>query len=47
MNECYALRVEQDMSLLYRQIRRKGLESIANVGPRMAKVIEKLLPGRV
>ncbi|RPH75421.1 MAG: hypothetical protein EHM80_16285, partial [Nitrospiraceae bacterium] len=38
---------EQDVGLIYRAMGRKGLEGIENVGPRMAEVIEKLLPGRV
>ncbi len=38
-----ALRVEQDVGLIYRTMGRKGLEGIANVGPRMAEVIESLI----
>jgi len=34
---------EQDLGLIYRAMARKGLESIENVGPRMAEVIEGLL----
>jgi hypothetical protein len=34
---------EQDLGLIYRRMGRKGLESIENVGPRMAEVIEALL----
>jgi hypothetical protein len=33
----------QDLGLVYRQMGRKGLESIENVGPRLAEVVEKLL----
>jgi DNA polymerase/3'-5' exonuclease PolX len=37
----------QDLGLIYGSMGRKGLESIENVGPSMAKVIEALLsPGR-
>jgi DNA repair photolyase len=35
--------LEQDMGLVYRQMGRKGLESIENVGPRLAEVVEGLL----
>jgi len=35
--------LEQDVGLLHRQMGRKGLESIENVGPRLAGVIEDLL----
>jgi hypothetical protein len=35
--------LEQDLGLVYRQMGRKGLESIANVGPRLAEVIEALI----
>ena len=35
--------LEQDVGLLYRQMGRKGLESIDNVGPRLAGVVEGLL----
>jgi hypothetical protein len=35
--------LEQDIGLLYRQMGRKGLESIDKVGPRLAEVIERLL----
>lgn len=42
---------EQDVGLIYRQMGRKGLESIEDVGPRLAEVIEGLLsrlsPGSV
>ncbi|MGD2207120.1 MAG: radical SAM protein [Anaerolineae bacterium] len=34
---------EQDLGLIYRLMGRKGLESIQNVGPRLAQVIEQLL----
>ncbi|MBN1147772.1 MAG: hypothetical protein JXA78_10995 [Anaerolineales bacterium] len=34
---------EQDLALIYRQMGRKGLESIQNVGPRLAEEIEGLL----
>jgi DNA repair photolyase len=37
---------EQDLGLIYRAMGRKGLESIENVGPRLAGVIEDLLKGR-
>jgi len=33
---------QQDLGLIYRQMGRKGLESIENVGPRLAVVIEDL-----
>ena len=33
----------QDLGLIYRQMGLKGLESIQNVGPRMALVVESLL----
>jgi len=39
--------VEQDVGLLYRQMGRKGPESIEYVGPRLAEVVEKLLHQRV
>jgi len=35
--------LEQDVGLIYRQMGRKGLESIENVGPRLGEVIEGLL----
>jgi DNA polymerase/3'-5' exonuclease PolX len=35
--------LEQDAGLIYRQMGRKGLESIDNVGPRLAEVIEVLI----
>jgi len=35
--------LEQDLGLIYRQMGRKGLESIENVGPRLAEVVESLL----
>jgi len=35
--------LEQDVGLLYRQMGRKGLENIQNVGPRLAEVVEDLL----
>jgi DNA repair photolyase len=34
---------EQDLGLIYRQMGRKGLESIENVGPRLAGLIEDLI----
>ena len=34
---------EQDLGLIYRQMGRKGLESIDNVGPKLAEVVEDLL----
>jgi DNA repair photolyase len=37
--------LEQDIGLVYRQMGLKGLESIENIGPRMAEVIDKLLHG--
>jgi len=33
----------QDLGLIYRRMGRKGLESIQNVGPRLAEVVEGLL----
>jgi hypothetical protein len=36
----------QDLGLIYRSRGRKGLESIENVGPSMAKIIEALLSPR-
>lgn len=33
----------QDLGLVYRQMERKGLESIENVGPRLAEVVEGLI----
>jgi DNA polymerase/3'-5' exonuclease PolX len=38
-----ALRVEQDVGLIYGQMGRKGLESIENVGPRLAEVVVGLM----
>ena len=35
--------LEQDAGLIYRQMGRKGLVSIENIGPRLAEVIEVLL----
>jgi DNA polymerase/3'-5' exonuclease PolX len=35
--------LEVDIGLLYRQMGRKGLEGIENVGPRLAEVIADLL----
>ena len=35
--------LEQDVGLIYRQMGRKGLESIENVGPRMAEAVERVL----
>ena len=35
----------QDLGLIYRTMGRKGLESIENVGPRMAEVVEGLIKG--
>jgi DNA polymerase/3'-5' exonuclease PolX len=35
--------LEQEVGLIYRQLGRKGLEGIENVGPRLAAVIEALL----
>ena len=37
--------LDVDMGLIYRQMGRKGLESIENVGPRLAEVVEALLKG--
>ena len=34
--------LEQDVGLIYRQMGRKGLESVPNVGPRLAEVVENL-----
>jgi DNA polymerase/3'-5' exonuclease PolX len=34
---------EQDIGLIYRAMGRKGLESIENVGPKMAAVVEGLI----
>jgi DNA repair photolyase len=34
---------EQDLGLIYRAMGRKGLESIEKVGPRLARVVERLL----
>ena len=34
---------EQDLGLIYRAMGRKGLESIENVGPRLAEVVEGLI----
>jgi len=31
------------VGLIYRQMGRKGLESIDNIGPRLAEVVEQLL----
>jgi len=36
---------EQDLGLIYRQMGRKGLDSIENVGPSLAQVVERLLKG--
>ena len=33
----------QDLGLIYRPMGRKGLESIENVGPKMAGVVEDLI----
>jgi len=33
----------QDLGLIYRAMGRKGLESIENVGPKMATVVERLI----
>jgi DNA polymerase/3'-5' exonuclease PolX len=33
----------QDLGLIYRRMGRKGLQSIENVGPRLAEVVEGLL----
>jgi hypothetical protein len=35
--------LEQDLDLVYQQMGRKGLESIPNVGPGLAEVVEDLL----
>jgi len=35
--------LEQDIGLVYRSLGRKGLESMENVGPRLAVVVEELL----
>jgi hypothetical protein len=35
--------LRQDVGLIYRQMGRKGLEGIENVGPRLAEVIEGLI----
>jgi len=35
--------LEQDVGLIYRQMGRKGLEVIENLGPRLAEVIEALV----
>jgi len=35
--------LEQDVGLIYRQMGRKGLEGIENVGPRLAEVVERLI----
>jgi DNA polymerase/3'-5' exonuclease PolX len=37
--------LEQDVGLIYRQMSRKGLETIEDVGPRLARVVEDLLTG--
>lgn len=37
--------LEQDVGLIYRQMGRKGLESIDNIGPRLAEVVEGLING--
>ncbi len=34
---------EQDLRLVYRQMGRKGLESIENVGPRLARIVEAMI----
>ena len=34
---------EQDLGLIYRAMGRKGLESIENVGPKLAQVVEALI----
>jgi DNA polymerase/3'-5' exonuclease PolX len=36
---------EQDINLIYKTMGLKGLESIENVGPRLAAVVEDLLKG--
>jgi DNA polymerase/3'-5' exonuclease PolX len=33
----------QDLGLIYRTMERKGLQSIQNVGPTMAQVVEALM----
>ena len=33
----------QDLGLIYRQMGAKGLESIENVGPKLAQVVEGLI----
>jgi DNA polymerase/3'-5' exonuclease PolX len=35
--------LDQDVGLIYRQMGRKGLESIENVGPQSAAAVEKLV----
>ena len=35
--------LEQDVGLIHRQMGRKGLESIDNVGPRLAVQVEELI----
>jgi DNA polymerase/3'-5' exonuclease PolX len=35
--------LEQDLGLVYRHMGRQGLESIPNLGPRLAEVVEDLL----
>jgi hypothetical protein len=37
--------LEQDAGLIYRAMGRKGLESIENVGPKPAEVVEGLIRG--
>ena len=37
--------LQQDVGLVYRQMGRKGLGSIENVGPRLAEVVDDLLSG--
>jgi DNA polymerase/3'-5' exonuclease PolX len=37
--------LEPDLGLVYRQMGRKGLETIPNVGPQLALVVERLLKG--
>jgi hypothetical protein len=37
--------LEQDVGLVYRTMGLKGLQSIENVGPRLARVVEELLTG--
>jgi DNA polymerase/3'-5' exonuclease PolX len=34
---------EQDINLIYKTMGLKGLESIENVGPRLAKAVEQIL----